>query len=156
MASELTQQRLKELLHYDAETGRFTWLKSRQCVKAGAPAGSVHKDKGYVNIRVDLRLYRAHRLAWLYAFGSWPTAELDHINGIKTDNRLSNLRDVTHLVNQQNLPRALGATNRGKAWEAAIKRNGRSFYLGRYAEFVDAVKAYKTAKLADPLQPTGA
>ncbi|SRR6266446_2339189 len=91
MKKILTQERLKELLHYDPETGVFSWILKR-------PAYGGNKKRGheYVLINdVDGRDYRAARLAHLYMTGEWPKHKMDHINRIKDDNRWENLRDVT-------------------------------------------------------------
>lgn len=100
----LTQDRLKQLLAYDAQTGVFTWLQpcSRfSQIKPGNAAGCVHA-RGYVHIKVEGRAYKAHRLAWLYTYGRWPQPSVDHINRVKTDNRIVNLREVDQLANMQN------------------------------------------------------
>lgn len=89
------------LLSYNPDTGLFTWLVSRGKAKAGDIAGSPWKD-GYLRIKVLRRGYAAHRLAWLFAHGHWPQLQIDHINGIRTDNRIHNLRDVDGVVNQSN------------------------------------------------------
>src|SRR5690606_34614864 len=98
----LTQQRLKELLYYDPETGIFTRLVGRSGprARAGDVAGS-DNGKGYIRIYVDGRPYKAHRLAWFYMHGEWPE-EIDHRNGERADNRLSNLRPVTRQQNNLN------------------------------------------------------
>jgi hypothetical protein len=92
-------ERLREVLAYDANTGVFSWkLQLSNRTKVGKPAGSIKPD-GYVCIDVDGKRYKAHRLAWLYVYGD-TDLEIDHINGIPGDNRITNLRPVTH---QQNL-----------------------------------------------------
>ncbi len=97
----LSIQRLKELFHYDAETGIFTRLKTAGGMVTGSIAGSLN-PMGYLRVSIDHERYLCHRLAWLYSYGSWPEHEIDHINGIRTDNRLCNLRDVPHCINQLN------------------------------------------------------
>lgn len=98
----VTVERLRELLSYDPETGIFTWRVPRggRC-KVGEVAGTV-RERGYVNVCLDGALYRAHRLAWLYVYGTWPAGEVDHINGVTGDNRIGNLRDLPADVNCQN------------------------------------------------------
>ena len=99
----LTQQQLKEHLSYDYATGVFINLRNKP--GRGGGIGSVAGNSnvnGYVYIKVMGKRYMAHRLAWLYHYGEWPVNEIDHINNIKDDNRICNLRDVTHSENQQN------------------------------------------------------
>jgi hypothetical protein len=116
--TKLTAQRLRELFHYDPDTGIFTWrVKPRKgCVQIADIAGHVNHT-GYRSIKIDQRAYRAHRLAWLYMYGVWPPGDLDHDNTIKDDNRLVNLREATDPQNQANIGRGplksvvwLGAT----------------------------------------------
>lgn len=95
----LTQERLKELLSYDEETGSFVWLKTNH---KGKVAGCTEKD-GYRVIAVDRRQYFAHRLAWLYVHGRFPVDGIDHINRIRNDNRIANLREATPYENAQNV-----------------------------------------------------
>jgi hypothetical protein len=94
----ITQQELKELLHYNPETGIFTWKVSpaRQ-VFSGDIAGTKRKD-GYIQIKVKNKLILSHRLAWIYMYGYLPKY-IDHINGQRDDNRIINIREVS---NQQN------------------------------------------------------
>lgn len=93
--SKLTQEVLKSLLYYDPETGIFVWLVTRQRSPAGKEAGG-YDEKGYRRICVNGTKVRAHRLAWLYMTGEWPEDQLDHINGLKDDNRFVNLREATN------------------------------------------------------------
>lgn len=86
----LQLERLKQLLKYLPDTGQFYWKESRGCVKAGARAGVINKD--YNTIKIDHKRYGAHQLAIFYTSGHWPDRDVDHINGIKSDNRLVNLR----------------------------------------------------------------
>jgi HNH endonuclease len=88
----ITRTRLKEFLHYDPETGVFTWLvKPCRNILAGSIAGNV-MNEGYVMVKIDRKNYKAHRLAWLYVHGTFPPDQLDHINRGRADNRLCNLR----------------------------------------------------------------
>jgi len=88
------------LLTYDPYTGLFTWLVDAYSNKVkGKIAGSI--KEGYINISIDRKLYRAHRLAWLYVNGVFPS-EIDHINRVKSDNRICNLREVSRSENCQN------------------------------------------------------
>lgn len=82
----VSADRLRSLLHYDPETGLFTRNVSRQGFHADTEAGTFHKQSGYILVGVDRKHYRAHRLAWLYMMGEWPS-EVDHINGDRADNR---------------------------------------------------------------------
>ena len=152
----LTQERLKELLHYDQETGVFK-RKTTQAnnAKAESIAGCVNKKLGYVIIGIDNKQYYAHRLAWFYVNNTWPENQIDHINRNKTDNRIKNLREVTHAQNRQNIGlknnNKSGATgvfwyaNRNK-WIAYIRCNGKRHSLGYHVNFQDAVKARKIAE----------
>jgi hypothetical protein len=96
----LTQERLKELMTYDESTGIFTRIKSIQ--RAGYRVSDKLNVDGYLALCIDYKLYLQHRVAWLYVYGQFPEGHLDHINRIKTDNRIINLRKVTDFENRQN------------------------------------------------------
>lgn len=98
-----TQDRIRELFDYNAETGLFIRRISRGNSRAGAVAGSLDRN-GYVYIAIDKKDYAAHRLAWIYVHGPILTGEIDHINNVKNDNRLANLRIATHSQNCANAP----------------------------------------------------
>jgi AP2 domain. len=153
----LTLERLKELLHYNADTGAFTRIK------IGTPgnqrfvnqiAGS-REVKGYQQIKVDgKKTYKAHRLAWFYMTGKWPDGQIDHINGDKSDNRFSNLRQATPGQNQQNRlsPRTNTSGYKGiyklprkRPWRAFIHHNGKQIYLGCFYTREEAAHAYVNA-----------
>jgi hypothetical protein len=152
--SNLTADRLRELLEYDPETGIFTW-RVRRAGKtvSGSPAGCVG-PKGYVRIDVDCVTYRAHRLAWLYVHGEWPSGMLDHRNRIRHDNRISNLRLANLSLNAANSTlistnksgfRGVSWHNRDKRWVSQICVNGRVTFLGNFKDPVDAARAYDKA-----------
>jgi hypothetical protein len=150
----ITQERLRELVHYCPETGIFTHLESKGRKKAGTTAGSLRLDE-YVYIMISGTRAMAHRFAWLYMTGEWPVADIDHIDGNKSNNSFNNLRDVSRSVNAQNQNRAkrtsktgyLGVRYHGpNKFVAAISVNGKSIYLGVFGDSLDAHNAYLTAK----------
>ncbi|MGY2255066.1 HNH endonuclease [Pseudomonas reactans] len=105
MKPDIRHGRLLEALSYSSETGIFLWKNpaSSAAFLGGKEAGTINGD-GYRQIMIDGKLYQAHRLAWLYVFGAFPGHRLDHVNGIKTDNRILNLREVTPSQNMMNSP----------------------------------------------------
>ena len=152
----ITQVRLKELLHYDPETGLFTWLVSRRGGAAGSKAGYKRPD-GYICIGMEKLRYHAGRLAWLYVHGRWPEVEIDHINGIPGDNRIENLREATRLENSQNIRLSMkntsgfpGVSYRKKCkfrkWRAQIRVNTKKIELGNFSTAEEAGMAYAKAK----------
>lgn len=154
MNPPLTAERLRELLDYDPATGVFTWRKNLcNSVGAGDLAGTTHRT-GYRVIQVAKRLYLAHRLAWLYMHGHWPKSLLDHINRVKTDNRIVNLREVSQSENRQNCLKLRSNTSGYKGvtksqvkgrWQAQITVNGRGKYLGLFDTPELAHEAYVKA-----------
>ena len=153
---DLTAERVRELLKYDAETGLF----QRKLKTTGVyiACGGVDSISGYVRAWLDNRQYSLHRVAWLYVTGQWPEFYIDHIDGDKTNNRFSNLRDVPHSVNAQNLTRFAKKTKSGllgvnivrgalgDKWTAHISTNRALIHLGTFASPEDAQAAYIQAK----------
>jgi len=152
----LTQERLKELLHYDPDTGVFTWLVSKGRGKAGSEAGTLNKI-GYRILGFDGKMHRAHRMAFLYMEGEIPKEEIDHINRDKGDNRWSNLRHVSRSVNMRNRP--LVSNNRsgviGVCWSKSTGKwqvlisieSGKQKHLGVFEDFDEAVAVRKAAEV---------
>lgn len=146
----LTLMRLQEVLSYDRETGKFTWKVSRRCVQKGDPAGTIN-NKGYVAIKIDGRLYLAHRLAWMYETGEMPDFEVDHRDRIRIHNWFGNLRPATTQQNRCNT--TLRVSNRAglkgvyfrsdrNKWQAQIGFNGRVKNLGQYSTPDEAHEVY--------------
>ena len=103
--SQLTAERLREVLSYDPETGVFVWLKrtSRMSrITVGEIAGCEHKSSGYIVIWVDGRAYQAQVLAWLHVYGEWPKDLVDHRDRSKANNRIGNLREASNSQNKAN------------------------------------------------------
>lgn len=155
MRSDLTAERLRLMLDYDQQTGVFTWKeKPSKQVIAGAEAGHLQADQGYVVIKIRGVLHKAHRLAWLHVTGRWPAGVIDHRNGNKSDNSFTKLRDTTRAVNQQNQIRAhknsstglLGVARDGDRYSARIRVHGRLRTIGRYSTPELAHAAYMVAK----------
>lgn len=146
MKPELTQSRLKELLHYDPETGHFTWLVSRnQIAVAGSRAGSPNSD-GYIKVKIDGVLRSAHRLTFLYMTGETPT-EVDHSNRNRSDNSWPNLRPASRRENMGNVGLLDNNTSghRGVTWNKQVgkwkvqgTRDGRRIHLGYFKHLEEA------------------
>lgn len=151
-----TAERVRELLTYDAETGQFYWKPGRKGVHARLQrrAGGVARN-GYILISVDDKRYYAHRLAWLCMTGEWPKDEVDHRNGVRTDNRWANLREANRQGQSQNMATPSNNTSgyRGvtwnralSKWQAQIGHCGRQRHLGLFATPESAHEAYLEAK----------
>jgi hypothetical protein len=149
----LTSQHLRKILDYDLNTGRFTWrVKTSRKVVVGKEAGNT-KPSGYVSIRINGLGHYAHRLAWCYVYGDWPTDEIDHINGVRNDNRIANLRQATRKQNMENRVRPVGASGyRGvvwleanQKWRASIVHNRKNIYLGLFDTAEEASAMYSDA-----------
>lgn len=152
---QLTAERLRELLDYDSATGIFTWLgKGRK--KAGILAGC-KTARGYWQIKIDGRIYIAHRLAWLYVKGEWPEGILDHKEGGGLRNEFNNLRECNGTQNNGNIGKRSfnksgfkGVYRNGKwsTWVATIGFKKRVIFLGCHATPQAAAMAYDSAALA--------
>lgn len=151
MASQiLTQDRLRYLFTYDSDIGLFTRNVNINNVKSGTIAGSP-SNKGYMRIMADGVRYLSHRLAWLYVYGEFPADQIDHVNGNKADNRLSNLRQATNGENLQNYKNRKGTLGtyyhkQFKRWGAQIGKDYRRIHLGLFDTQAEAHDAYTRAK----------
>jgi hypothetical protein len=152
MKRQLTKAELVQLITYDPETGIFHWKVNKGVrAKAGMVAGSINSD-GYLQIQIDRVLYKCHRLAWLYVHGDWPKNCIDHINRVRTDNRITNLREATKNENMQNIsaknPEGIKGVdwhkNTGK-WRSRISVDGKSKLLGYFDSKELADTAYREA-----------
>ena len=151
---ELTQETLKEILRYDPDTGMFRWrVRKRTSLRAGQIAGC-RAHSAHWCIGIDGRTYRAHQLAWLYMTGQWGRPLVDHRDGNPLNNRWRNLRLSSYSNSVANQARTQSNTSgfkgvtldrrRGK-WMAQIKKDGRRYWLGRFATAEAAHEAYVTA-----------
>lgn len=149
----LSQTRLKELLTYDKDTGVFTWRRRRGGKAAVGRCAGARDFYGYVVIRLDGVLYKAHRLAWFYSHGVWPEENIDHINRDKSDNRLKNLRLAGQSLNMHNANRRAGSSGvvgvtwdaQRRKWHARIKIDYVNKFLGRFDKKDAAIKAREEA-----------
>jgi len=152
--TNLTATRLLELLHYDPETGIFTWRVSRQGTGGIGSVAGEKNQRGYWRIGVDHGRYMGNVLAWLYMTGHWPENDVDHRNNIRHDNRWDNLRHVSRGVNNQNLrgPRRgnksgfLGVSPNRNRWSASIVVDGVKTHLGTFDTPEIAHEVYVQAK----------
>jgi len=151
--ADLTQEFVKELfIHSDDGVLRRNKRTSNR-IMVGAQAGSL-KPSGYIQVRVFGKMVLAHRLVWLYHYGYMPSEQIDHINGIRHDNRISNLRLATNKQNCQNTKQArvnnksgfLGVSPSGDKFISTIQKNGKQLYLGTFETKEEAHEAYLNEK----------
>lgn len=139
-------QLLYDSLDYNPETGIFTRLKCIKKSLIGKEAGTLNQN-GYVQVSLGSTLYYAHRLAWQYVYKEAPNVLMDHINGNRTDNRISNLRLANNRINSQNIiARGTHFSKKSKRWEAGICVNYKRIHLGYFNTEEEAHVAYKRAK----------
>ena len=135
----ITHERVKELLHYDPETGIFQWRTARPGANTESKVGTVKKG-GYLLIVIDRQRILAHRLAIFYVTGEWPENPVDHIDGNPPNNKYTNLREVPQVLNLQNMRKVRASSKSGtmgiswcardQTWRARISVNGvrKTFY----------------------------
>jgi hypothetical protein len=155
-AVAVSESQMLDVLRYDAASGLFYQAKSRRGVRAGDVAGCTRSDR-YVIVRVLGKTHYAHRLAWFFTHGRWPSADVDHIDGDPSNNRIANLRDVSRAVNLQNQRRPhrsnkssgqLGVSfdKQTGRWSAKVSVGNRTVNLGRHDSPDAAHAAYLIAK----------
>lgn len=148
----LTQERLKELLSYDPESGEFRWLVTiNNRAQKGSIAGCIDLHSGYRRTSISKSIYRCHRLAWLYMYGVWPQGDIDHIDGNRSNNCLVNLREATPSQNKFNTDKNCNNTTGFKGvnyrrsdgkFTAYTESFGKAIYLGSYITAELASAAY--------------
>jgi hypothetical protein len=146
--------KLKEVLNYHPTTGDFAWKITSGKSRKGSPAGYISK-RGYVQIGLEGKIYLAHRLAWFYVTGVWPTKNVDHIDGNPTNNAIENLRLASQSENIRNsrLSKSNTSGHKGVCWDskhgrwlAYLKLNYKHVLFKLYDSFDDAVAAVDSAR----------
>lgn len=166
-----TPDLLRQLLRYEPETGKLYWRErpsslfqnlyrsAEGCAAnwnsrwAGREALTCRMPNGHLQGRIDYGSFLAHRVAWAIYYGEWPEDHIDHINHDPADNRIENLRVVTHAENHRNLSRradnssgVTGVQRVGNVWVASIKHGGKRIYLGRFSQLDEAAAVRKAAE----------
>ena len=154
-----TIERLRHLMSYDETSGIFIWNVTRRGRNGHSTAGDAvgnNKSNTYARVSIDGAHYQVHQLAWLWVYGEWPQTDIDHINGVKSDNRIVNLRQVSRSVNLQNLrgPKKQSSSGflgvsffkRTGKYMAQITTNYKKTYLGYFDTPEQASEAYLAAK----------
>lgn len=145
------EQEMCERLKYTPQDGKIWWVKHpRRSTANGTEAGNMMQN-GYRKLKFCGKQYLTHRVAWLLHHGTWPFGDIDHIDGNPSNNKLDNLRDVSHSVNLQNRKSAtrknktgfLGVVKRKNKYAAHITKNGKQVYLGLFDTAELAHQAYK-------------
>lgn len=154
--STLTQERLKEVLHYDSGTGIFTWIKKKKGRRVGAKKSKHGNSRGYLLIGISGKNYAAHRLAWLYVHGKMPLAQIDHIDHVRSNNSIDNLREVTaktnsrnskiHINNKSGMSGVHWCKSKEK-WAVTICGGGSKVWGGRFDDYFEAVCRRKSLEL---------
>ena len=162
MATEVTAELVRSMFDYDPSTGHLLHKFNRARCKRGDRGGSL-KPNGYRQVNIKGRLFQSARIVWLHQYGEWPRNQVDHINHVRDDDRLENLRDVTPQQNSHNLSGkrknntsgAVGVTwhARSKRWYAFIYVKQKAIFLGSHATYEEAVAARHAGKVAHHQTP---
>lgn len=150
-------QKMREFMDYDPLTGLMTWKKVlSNRTKPGSVCGGNVDSKGYRRVCFDGKQYRAHRIAWALFYGVKPIDQIDHINGDKLDNRISNLRQANNSQNSRNCKISKNNTSgvsgvtfhkASNRWMAQITVDRKNCYLGLFENKDDAISARKSAEV---------
>lgn len=141
----ITAEQLKQYLHYNPDDGSFTRI-----LKDGS-TGRIYRKQNYLTITINDKSHSAHRLAWLYMTGEWPSNFIDHINRDPSDNRWCNLRIASYAENNRNKSIGIDNTSGYKGvnwhkhknkWRSEIKVNKKAIHLGYYDNKEEAAEAY--------------
>lgn len=147
----ITQQELKKLLNYNPITGVFNCINSKRIIKNGRI-----NNRGYITFFINKKSYLAHRLAWLYVYGNFPKDCIDHINHVKTDNRINNLRECSPFLNGQNNSKrkdnksgftGVFFSKSVNKWQVQIRINKKPIHLGIFENIDDAIECRKVANI---------
>ena len=144
----LSIERIRELFNYNPDTGILTSKIKRHTLKVGDLVGGVGKF-GYIQLKIDDKQYKAHRIIWAHYYGVWPELFLDHINRVTSDNRIVNLREATNSQNKKN--QKLMSNNKSgfvgvcwhihnQSWMASCMVNGKLHHLGYFDDIKEAAK----------------
>ncbi len=158
----LTYKQVDSRFDYNSETGDITWkgnVRKKGWIEPGKKAGN-KCTIGYLIIQMTVDGVRhqmyAHRVAWLLTYGKWPDEQIDHINGVRDDNRRENLRDVSLQENRKNMKKPKNNTSGymgvvwdegRRRWQARIRVNSKDHYLGRFKDVDSAIKTRKEAEI---------
>ncbi len=146
---------LDEILSYDSVTGRIVWIGSERPSRNGKVAGTQNKN-GYLYLKVAGKSRRAHRIAWALHYGEFPNGLIDHANGIRSDNRIENLRMADATQNRANSAIRADSTSgikgvswnkKASLWRAQIGKDRKRYFLGEFSDINDAKEAYTRASI---------
>lgn len=147
-------ERLHDLFKLDAETGILTWrVSTNNRVKVGAAVIGMNRA-GYIRVCIDRKYYLVHRVVFAMIHSRWPVDQIDHINGVRADNRPENIREATSYQNNQNVGirksntsgmKGVSWNNERQKWQAHICLRGKNKYLGLFSTIEEASAAYQSA-----------
>ena len=158
----MTKEELDKLFSYNKDTGELLWKVSKGSIKAGAVAGCTTNSKGYVQILINRKSYKAHRLIWVIMTGTEPVNQIDHIDHNRANNKWNNLREVTRKENMLNLTKKSHNTSgftgvtyikRNNKWAATIFYQGKRYHLDYYDDKEDAIKSRMLANIKYGFHP---